>query len=179
MEAIIERVSECSVWREYILIFVTVGSREYQFDRLIKEIDNIVQNSDLSDVFFVQLGASNYIPKSVKYEKFLNKKEFEYYQSKADIIVSHGGTGALVSALKRSKQVIAVPRFEKYGEHIDNHQLQVTSALATGGYLIEVKEISQLLNAILQLKNNPIQKKYEKEPVIPLILDEFIKGEKN
>lgn len=159
------------------MIFVSVGSREYQFDRLIERIDELIESELLPDDFFLQIGTSSYHPKSAPYEKFLDKKKFEYYQSKADIIISHGGTGALVSALKKGKQVIAVPRLEKFGEHIDDHQLQVTSALAAAGYLIEVKDMDNLYDAITMLKANPITKKYDQIPMIPNIIDGFIERE--
>src|SRR5699024_1159224 len=132
--------------------FVSVGSRDYQFDRLIKELDNIVENGEISDDIFAQIGQSNYEPKHFKYERFLSHEKFSYYQDLADIVISHAGTGSLVGALKKGKKVIAVPRLEKFGEHIDDHQLQVASVLADEKYLLVVTQISELKNAIYELK---------------------------
>ena len=44
---------------------------------------------------------------------------------KANIVITHGGTGAIIGAVKKGKKVIAVPRLAKYGEHVDDHQLQL------------------------------------------------------
>ena len=43
----------------------------------------------------------------------------------AETVITHGGTGAIVGAVKKGKKVIAVPRLSKYGEHVDDHQLQL------------------------------------------------------
>jgi len=47
-----------------------------------------------------------------------------------DLLITHAGTGAIVSALKNGKKVVAVPRLAKYGEHVDDHQMQITFAFA-------------------------------------------------
>lgn len=157
------------------MIFLCVGSREYQFDRLIKELDQLVGNGTISDEVFGQIGASNYIPKNFSFEKFMSADKFKQCQKQADLIISHAGTGSLVNSLKLGKQVISVPRFLKYNEHTDNHQLEVSKALADEGFLIEVLDISLLGQAILNLQKHPINKKYDKPSnVLPIILD-FIK----
>lgn len=157
------------------MIFLCVGSREYQFDRLIKELDQLVGNGTISDEVIGQIGASNYIPKNFSFERFMSANEFEKYQKQADLIISHAGTGSLINSLKLGKQVVSVPRLLKYNEHTDNHQLEVSKALADEGLLIEVLDISLLGQAILNLQKHPINKKYNKPSnVLPIILD-FIK----
>lgn len=156
------------------MIFVTVGSREYQFNRLLKKIDELLENNEIKDEVFAQIGQSTYIPVNYKYRKFLHESEFKMYQQKADLIISHGGTGALISALKLGKQVIAVPRLAKYGEHIDDHQLQVASILHNEGYLINVTDLNNLKSAIDYLRINPINKKYNKPSKVINIIQNFI-----
>lgn len=156
------------------MIFVTVGSREYQFNRLLKKIDELIENNEIKDEVFAQIGQSTYIPVNYKYRKFLQESEFKMYQQKADLIISHGGTGALISALKLGKQVIAVPRLAKYGEHIDDHQLQVASILHNEGYLINVTDLNNLKSAIDYLRINPINKKYNKPSKVINIIQNFI-----
>lgn len=156
------------------MIFITLGSREYQFDRLLKKIDELIEEKAIDDVVFAQIGQSTYTPKYYNYERYLSKLDFQMKQSEADLIISHGGTGALVSALKLGKQVIAVPRLAKYGEHIDDHQLQVTSALKDEGYLVSVLDMDDLGTLINQLASNPIKKQYKKESLIKGKIIKFI-----
>jgi len=160
------------------LIFVCVGSREYQFNRLLIELDKLVERGEITEEIFAQIGQSTYIPKHYKFQRFINADEFKEYQRKADLIISHGGTGALIGALKMGKQVIAVPRLAKFGEHIDDHQIQVSSVLAEEGYLRCVLDMDDLLKNIRLLKERPITKKYNNKPSKILeIIEDFILNE--
>lgn len=157
------------------MIFVVAGSREYQFDRLFETIDELISQGKIEEEVFGQIGQTKYLPKNYEYTRFLSQDEFNRYQSKADIVISHGGTGSLVGALKKGKKVIAVPRLLKYGEHIDDHQIQVSSVLANENYLIMVKDMKDLLSAINELKNNlNTVKPYDKPSFVVDVIDSFI-----
>lgn len=156
------------------MIFVCVGSREYPFDRLLKEIDLLIENRVVTDEIFAQIGQSNYIPKNYKFERFIDSEKFSSLQNEADVIISHGGTGALIGALKKGKNVIAVPRLAKYGEHIDDHQTQVSSVLANKGYLIQVTDINKLGDSILAIKEKSLSSKYDRESNVLDIIRKFI-----
>lgn len=158
------------------MIFVSTGSREFQFNRLLEELDRLVETGVIKDEIFAQIAESTYIPKNYQYKKYLGPDEFSQYQEKAFLIVSHAGTGALISALKKEKQVIAVPRLSKYGEHSDDHQTQISGALAGEGYLREVLDMEKLGETIELAYSNPIVKKYDKPSNIIQIIDEFLGG---
>lgn len=158
------------------MIFVCTGSQVYQFDRLIKEIDQLVGNGIIKEDVFAQIGATEYLPKHIKYERYLSAEEFVKYQDKADIIISHGGTGALIGASKKGKNIIAVPRLAKYGEHVDDHQLQIVDVLQKEGYVRCVYDMETLVDVITDAKKNPIQKKYQRESRVLEIIEDFIEG---
>ena len=107
-------------------IFITLGSQKFQFNRLLKAVDELCERGTIEakDVF-AQIGYSDYLPKNFNYKKFLDRDEFSKEMGKADIVITHGGTGAIIGAVKKGKKVIAVPRLAKYGEHVDDHQLQL------------------------------------------------------
>ena len=107
------------------MIFVTLGSQKFQFNRLLKAIDQFIAEGKITETVYAQTGFSDYIPQNYEYKQFLNRDEFSKMQSKADLIITHGGTGAIVGALKKEKKVIAVPRLAKFGEHVDDHQFQI------------------------------------------------------
>lgn len=156
------------------MIFVCVGTKRFQFNRLLKEIDKLITEDIIQDEVFAQIGASTYIPKNYSYKKYLSGEEFRFFQEKADIIITHGGTGSIVGALKLQKQVIAVPRLTKYGEHADDHQLEIVDLFYKKGYIEKVEEISELGNAINKLTKNPITKRFYGEGRIINIIEEFI-----
>ena len=107
------------------MIFLTLGSQKFQFDRLLRKIDELVEKGVITEEVFAQIGASEYTPIHYPYEKFLDREEFAGKMEQCTKVITHGGTGVIIGAVKKGKKVIAVPRLAKYGEHVDDHQLQL------------------------------------------------------
>lgn len=156
------------------MIFVSTGSRKFQFNRLLQALDGAIEAGIIQDKVFAQIAESTYIPQRYEYKRYLSPEEFTRRQEEAFLIISHAGTGALIGALKKGKQVIAVPRLHRFGEHSDDHQTQISSALAQEGYLREVLEIEKLGETIRLAYENPIVKKYDKPSKVVDIIDEFL-----
>lgn len=107
------------------MIFLTVGSQKFQFNRLLRAVDSLVKKGIIKDEVFAQIGVSDYKPKNFDYTDFTTREEFAAKLNTCDLLITHGGTGVIVSALKLGKKVIAIPRLKKYGEHVDDHQTQL------------------------------------------------------
>lgn len=107
------------------MIFITLGSQKFQFNRLLKKVDELIDSGLICEEVFAQIGASDYIPKKYSYEKFIDRDVFNERLNNCDIVITHGGTGVIISAVKKHKKVIAVPRLREFGEHVDDHQLQL------------------------------------------------------
>lgn len=118
------------------MIFVTVGSRNYPFDRLFQKLDELYEDGVLTDSMFAQIGTSTYKPKHYEYKDFISPEEFAEHIDKADIVVSHGASGSIMKALNARKKVIVVTRLEKYGEHINDHQIQNNEAFSSNRYVL-------------------------------------------
>ncbi len=158
------------------MIFVTLGSREYQFNRLLKELDRLKASDALKEEIFAQIGGSDYEPKHYSFVRFLDREQFEALQEEADLIISHAGTGALISALKKGKKVISVPRLVRYKEHIDDHQLQISSVLSKEGYLWEVLDIEFLGSTIQVVKSNSQLKLWESRSRVLSLIEDFLQS---
>ena len=104
------------------MIFITLGSQKFQFNRLLRAVDELIEKGVIDDTVFAQIGYSDYEPKHFQYKQFLDREEFVAQEDMCDILITHGGTGAIIGAVKKRKKVIAIPRLEKYGEHVDDHQ---------------------------------------------------------
>lgn len=156
------------------MIFVCLGTQTYQFDRLLIELDRLVEKKIITDEIFVQTGTVNYIPKFLNYQKYLSHDEFDSIRKKSDLIIAHGGTGALIGAAKIGKNIIGVPRLAKFNEHVDDHQLQIVKVLEEQGYIRAVYDIKDLGMTILDALKNPIRKKYSRESMIIEIIEKFI-----
>ncbi|MFC0525311.1 PssE/Cps14G family polysaccharide biosynthesis glycosyltransferase [Pontibacillus salicampi] len=140
------------------MIFVTVGTHEQQFDRLIKHVDQYVQDNGINKAdIFIQTGYTKYNPSNCTYKSMLTYKEMNYYYELADIIITHGGPGSMFLPWKLGKKVIAVPRKVDFGEHVDNHQVDFCEKMEKEGKVIAVKEISELSSHIDNMFNNKTQ----------------------
>ncbi|MFL0163640.1 PssE/Cps14G family polysaccharide biosynthesis glycosyltransferase [Candidatus Clostridium helianthi] len=135
------------------MIFVTVGSQKFQFNRLLKEIDKLVEEKRITEEVFAQTGYSDYEPENYKYKNFLDRDEFSDVMSRCDKVITHGGTGAIIGAVKQGKKVIAVPRLKDFGEHVDDHQLQIIGEFEKMNFIKSVNEIEQLDSVISNIIN--------------------------
>lgn len=133
------------------MVFVTVGSQKFQFNRLLKEIDRLIESGIIKDKVIAQRGASDYVPIHYEYFDFMNKEIFNEVIDKSDAVITHGGTGAIIGALKKGKKVIAVPRLAKYGEHVDDHQLQLLAQFENANLIFVCREIAELGELYLKL----------------------------
>lgn len=136
------------------MIFVTLGSQKFQFNRMLVEIDRLIEEGKITEEVFAQIGASDYKPKNFEYKDFVTQDEFKDYMNNANLVITHAGTGAIVTALKNDKLVIAIPRLAKYGEHVDNHQIQLIDEFKELNFIEPVYEIEQLANALEIVKKN-------------------------
>lgn len=105
------------------MIFVTVGTHEQPFDRLIKCIDRIAEEKIVSDMIVVQRGFSCYIPRFCDYSDFFSYRDMIRNVENARIVITHRGPSSFMEALERNKIPIVVPRRKKFGEHINDHQV--------------------------------------------------------
>lgn len=131
------------------MIFVTVGYDFRGFDRLIKTMDEI--SSVLPYEVLIQRGYSSYRPKNANYFDFVLRKTFLEYIRNAKVVVSHAGIGTIHHCREEGVPLLILPRRKKYGEHMNDHQLEIARVLAEreGESVYVLDEESQLLEKIL------------------------------
>lgn len=130
------------------MIFITLGSQKFQFDRLLRAVDEMVATHAIEEPVFAQIGASDYRPIHYAYQHFLNRDEFQSKMDECDLVITHGGTGAIIGAVKKGKKVVAVPRLARYGEHVDDHQVQLVQAFTEMGIIEACYDIDTLGDAV-------------------------------
>lgn len=140
------------------MIFVTVGSQKFQFNRLLKKIDELIEKKVIKEKVYAQIGVSDYKPQYFSYVDFMTQEEFSKNINNSDIIITHAGTGVIINALKKGKKVIAIPRLAKYGEHVDDHQIQLIKEFDEMNLLEPVYDLEKLELALQNVKI----KKYNK-----------------
>lgn len=156
------------------MIFVTLGSQKFQFNRLLMELDKLVEEKKISNDIFAQIGYSDYKPKNYEFKEFLDREQFAELMDRCEIVITHGGTGAIVGAVKREKKVLAVPRLAKFGEHVDDHQLQIIGQFTDMNFIVGVKETSEIYEALEQLKTIEFKKYISNTENIIKSIEEFL-----
>lgn len=131
-----------------VMIFVTVGTQRQPFARLFSEIIKLVENGDITEEIVCQTGTYDLNHPKIKSFKYLPYIEMVEYINKADLIISHGGTGSIVPTIKHNKKVIGIPRLVKFHEHLNDHQKDLIDELSEAGYIIPLYDVSNLLSAI-------------------------------
>lgn len=156
------------------MIFVTLGSQKFQFNRLLKEIDILIENGIIREEVFAQTGYSDYIPKNYGFKQFLDRDEFSSIMLKCDILVTHGGTGAIINGVKREKKVIAVPREKRFGEHVDDHQKEIVEIFTSQNLIVGLDEMKDLGNSLSTIGDKKFDKYRSSTENIITIISNFI-----
>ena len=136
------------------MIFVTVGTHEQPFNRLIQEIDRLAETGAVREEIIIQTGFSTYEPKYCKWQKLFPYQEMLKYVSEARIVITHGGPSSFIMPLQVGKIPIVVPRKKEYDEHVNNHQVDFSNAVAERQGNIIVVEDVQKLGQVLQDYDN-------------------------
>ena len=118
------------------MIFVILGTQDKPFTRLLE----IMENSKTDEEIVVQAGFTRFESDRMKIFDYVNSDDFDRYIRDADIIIAHGGVGTIMNALNNKKKVIACARLSKYGEHQNDHQLQLLKPLREAGYILELED---------------------------------------
>ena len=112
------------------MIFVTVGTHEQPFDRLIKIIDKMVEDKKIKEEVIIQKGYTDYEPMHCTSYKLISYDEMQKYINEARIVITHGGPSSFIMPLQIGKIPIVVPRMEKYKEHVNDHQVEFARAVS-------------------------------------------------
>lgn len=140
------------------MILVTLGTQDKTFVRLLEKINRLIDQGLIKDKVIVQAGFTKYNSDNMEIFDLIPQDEFNSLMAQADLIITHGGVGNIISALEKNKKVIAVPRLSKYGEHINDHQTQIIAKFNDLGYIIGLQNVDELDKAIKEVKKFKPQK---------------------
>ncbi len=134
------------------MIFVTVGSQKFPFNRLIEKVDQMAGEGVIREEVLIQTGTSDYIPRHCRHRDFYDREEFKTMIDTCTVLITHGGVGTVIDAVKRGKKVVAVPRLARYGEHVDNHQLQLLEQFHRMNLIEGCRDVEKLPGALRKAK---------------------------
>lgn len=127
------------------MIFVTVGTHEQPFNRLVKCVDDLKKEGIITEEVVIQTGYSTYEPKFCKWQKLFPYQEMLQLVDKARVVITHGGPSSFIMPLQIGKTPIVVPRRHEFNEHVNNHQVSFSKAVDDRlGTIIVVDDIDKL-----------------------------------
>ena len=156
------------------MIFIVLGTQKFQLNRLLKEVDDSIEQGRITQKVIAQVGMSDYEPKHYQYYRYIDKEQFDEYISKARVIITHSGVGSIISALKLNKPVVVYPRLKKYKEHVDDHQLDIAKAFEKKKYVLCCYENETLQDVLKRCMHYPFQKYTSNTNKIIGIVEDFL-----
>ncbi len=126
------------------MIFVTVGTNEARFDRLLHAFDSGPPDEEL----LVQHGPSPVRPPGATCVDYLAVRRACGAVRRARIVVTHAGVGSIMTALANGKRPFVVPRLRRFGEAVDDHQMQLGRRLHEAGLVTFVERPEDLRAAL-------------------------------
>lgn len=126
------------------MIFVTIGTQDKKFNRLLEAVDKL----DIDEKIIIQAGTTEFTsskPKEkVEVYQFISKEDFNKYMNEANQIITHAGVATIIQGLKLHKKMIVAARLKKYKEHVNDHQLQILENFSKQGYILPLNNFDDL-----------------------------------
>lgn len=134
------------------MILVTLGTQDKDFSRLLKAIQKQITNGNIKEKVIVQAGHTKFKSDNMEIFDLVPMDKLNEYVDKCDLLITHGGVGSIVDALKKGKKIIAAPRLKKYNEHTNDHQLQIINAYYKQGYILKLTNFDKLDEVLKKAK---------------------------
>ena len=156
------------------MIFVLLGTHEQQFNRLIKAVELLPSTMPK----IIQYGYSNYKPEACELYQFIQFDQVVEYMKTADVVITHSGTGCVMLALSLGRSPIVAPRYRRYGEHVDDHQLQLCNHLTSEALITPYYDTDNLADRINEnLQRQESNRKIEPDPRLITAVSNIILNE--
>ena len=156
------------------MVLVMLGTQNNSFHRLLEEVEKCLDDGIINEEVVVQTGGTKYNSKKMKTFALISNEELNKYIEEASFIICHGGVGSIVSSIKKGKKVIAVPRYKKYEEHVNDHQVQIVDSFTQQGFICGINDVSELKNAISKISNFEPQKFVSNTENVISLISKFI-----
>jgi UDP-N-acetylglucosamine transferase subunit ALG13 len=151
------------------MVFVTVGTATQGFRRLLDAVDRLVGGGCFSEErVFMQTGSTrDFVPQHCEWKAFVPRTEFERLMAEASLVISHGGTTVL-EVVRFGKVPVVMPRRRKYGEHVNDHQVEFVELLAAEGRIAPAWEPEDLPRAVVDARGR-VAHPVERSKILALV----------
>ena len=134
------------------MILVTLGTQDKGFPRLLEAVEKQIKKGNIKEKVIVQAGLTEYESELMEIFDLVPQDEFDKYIDEASLVITHGGAGSILTAVKKGKKVIAAARLSEYKEHNNDHQLQIVEEFSKKGYILELDNFDELDKVLKKVK---------------------------
>ena len=156
------------------MILVTLGTQDKDFSRLLVAIDNEIKKVNIKEKVVVQAGCTNYTSDRMEIFDLVPPEKLNRLIDQSRLVITHGGVGSILSAIKKGKIVIAAPRLKKYGEHVNDHQKQIVKEFSEDGYILELRDFNKLGKMLEKAKSFRPKKFQSNTQNMVFLIDSYI-----
>ena len=156
------------------MTLVILGTQDKEFTRLLKMVEDMIKEDLLKGEVIVQAGQTKYDSKYMEILDLIQNDKFNKLIKEADLVITHGGVGSIISALKENKKVIAVPRLSKYKEHVNDHQLEIVEEFSKLGYIKSANNKRELRKCLKELDSFEGEKYKSNNKKLIKLIEDFI-----
>ncbi|MEK6970131.1 MAG: glycosyltransferase [archaeon] len=149
------------------MIFVSVGTHPQTFNRLLDGMARLVDQGIIREEVVIQSGTTPFTHPKMKVTSFMSIETFEKTLAGCTLFVTHAGEGNIGTALQMGKPFIIMPRLQSKGEHTDDHQLELATAVGKRGDAV----VTDSLDGWKTLANEAVERavKRKREETGPML----------
>ena len=156
------------------MILVTLGTQDKSFKRLLDAIQKQIDNKNIKDKVIVQAGLTKYESKDMEIHGLIDRDKFSDLMKECDLLITHGGVGSILTGLKNNKKVIAAPRLKAYGEHTNDHQLEIIEKFSNSGLILPLYNFDELDKVLKKIEKFKPQKYQTNTSNMIRLIEDFI-----
>jgi UDP-N-acetylglucosamine transferase subunit ALG13 len=160
------------------MILVTVGNATQGFPRLLDAVDRIAGEGAFGgDAILVQSGHTrDFRPRHCRHQAFFPMEEFIALVHEASLVIAHAGAGTLFHVFGAGKIPVVMPRRRQYGEHVDDHQVELVRALSAEGRVVPAYDAADMSGAVGEARRRAVRHRAASRPRMLALVTEAIEG---
>lgn len=135
--------------REPLRVFVATGTG-LPFYRLLEALRPLAKEPNVE--LFVQRGAAGPSFVDLPGEELISREAFAERLAWADIVISHAGAGTIYEAYSMGHIPVLVPRLSRFGEHVNDHQLELATSFAEAERAIVCEDLNELTALVISAR---------------------------
>lgn len=135
-------------------LFVPLGTQKFQFSRLVIALNKLVEEKKYAPSEILMQSSLYEVQPLFQHKTLISLADFEHSIRQAEVVVTHSGVNTIITCMKMNKPLVIVPRLKEFGEHVDNHQLEIAELMEVKFKVLVIRNMDELSNAIEQAKSH-------------------------